>query len=127
MSIFNKGQVKKWVGTCPPCPPSSDALVLHTISVSLFLLSVNPLTCLLRHLKDVLLSKGAIFQNELPPFLSVTLKDRQVIKVGYEVLITFISSCQLATILLQSKKSHYFSLFYNLKCSFLPPSSATVP
>ena len=24
-SLFNKDQAKKWVGTCPPCPTSSDA------------------------------------------------------------------------------------------------------
>ena len=25
MSFFNKGQAKKWVGACLPCPPSSYA------------------------------------------------------------------------------------------------------
>ena len=25
MSLFHKGQAKKWVGMCPPCAPSSDA------------------------------------------------------------------------------------------------------
>ena len=24
-SLFNNGHAKKWVGTCPPCPTSSDA------------------------------------------------------------------------------------------------------
>ena len=25
MPLFNKDQTKNWVGTCPPCPPRSDA------------------------------------------------------------------------------------------------------
>ena len=28
MSLFNKGQAKKQVGTCPPCPPTSNATVV---------------------------------------------------------------------------------------------------
>ena len=37
MSLFNKGQAKKWVGTCPTCPPGSYApdLPQHVHCVSL--------------------------------------------------------------------------------------------
>ena len=30
-SLLNNDQAKKWVGTCPPCPPSSDTPVLIDI------------------------------------------------------------------------------------------------
>ena len=34
MFLFHKDQAKKWVGTCPPRPPSSDAPVTELASTT---------------------------------------------------------------------------------------------